>query len=150
MEVLANSFKMKTAVFMASHFRSKTILNAIFLSFLTLVAFPTIISGSEPQSALLAIVPSTLVIMILWFAFTNKYINWFMQISTNSSEDLNNFRAIGFALFLCGAFYHCIDFLGTENTTLWSMGLTFLALMIITIGFWLRYAIKRKFWTIFF
>ena len=75
MEVLANSFKMKTAVFMAAHFRSKTILNAIFLSFLTLVAFPTIIRGSEPQSVLLAIVPSTLVIMILWFAFTNKYIN---------------------------------------------------------------------------
>ena len=72
-----------------------------------------------------------------------------MQKLNNSPYGIEKFRSIGFALFLCGAYYHCIDFLGAENTTLWSMGLTFLAFMLLSIGLWLRFAVKRKFWTFF-
>ena len=72
-----------------------------------------------------------------------------MQITSNYPYGFVNFRKIGFVLFLCGAYYHCIDFLGSENTNLWGMGLTFLALMLISIGYWFRYALKRKFWRFF-
>ncbi len=72
-----------------------------------------------------------------------------MQQSSNSPYELENFRAIGFVFFLFGAYYHCIDFLGVEKTTLWGMGLTFLALMLVSIGLWLRFAVKKRFWTFF-
>ncbi|ABI47651.1 hypothetical protein sync_2305 [Synechococcus sp. CC9311] len=75
METLANAFKLKTAGFMASHFRSRAILNAIFISFFALVVFPLISNGSEPESALLALIPSALAIMILWFTFINQYVD---------------------------------------------------------------------------
>ena len=149
MEGLATAFKLKTAGFMASHFRSRSILNAIFVSFFALVVMPLIVNGSEAESALLAIIPSAVATMILWFTFINKYVNWIMQKSTSSPYGIENFRTIGFILFLCGGYYHCIDFLGTEKTSLWVMGMTFLALMLVSIGLWIRYALRKRFWTFF-
>ena len=134
---------------MTSSLSSRIILNAIFISFFAFVAFPLIVNGSEAESAFLAIIPSALTIMIAWFTFTNKYVNWIMQKSNNSPYGIEKFRSVGFVLFLCGAYYHCVDFLGAENTTLWSMGMTFLAFMLLSIGLWLRFAVKRRFWKFF-
>ena len=75
MEALTTAFKLKTAGFMASHFRSRSILNAIFVLFFALVVMPLIVDGSEAESALLAIIPSAVATMILWFTFVNKYVN---------------------------------------------------------------------------
>ena len=75
METLANAFKLKTADFMASNFRSRAILNAIFISFFALVVFPLISNESEPESALLALIPSALATMIVWFTFINKFVD---------------------------------------------------------------------------
>ena len=72
-----------------------------------------------------------------------------MQKSTSSPYGLENFRTIGFILFLCGGYYHCIDFLGTEKTSLWVMGMTFLSLMLVSIGIWIRFAVRKRFWTYF-
>ena len=74
METFANAFKLKTAGFMASHFRSRAILNALFISFFALAIIPLIENGSDPESALLALIPAALATMILWFTFINKYI----------------------------------------------------------------------------
>ena len=150
METVANGFKLKTAGFMASYFCSRTILNALFISLFTFVIIPLITNGSEPESCLLAIIPSLLATMILWFRFKHKYANWIMEASTRSPYGLEHFRTLGFLLFLCGAYYHCIDFLGAEKTTLWGMGITFSGLMLATIGFWLRFAIQRRIWKYLF
>ena len=75
METFANAFKLKTAGFMASHFRSRAILNALFISFFALVIIPLIENQSDPESALLALIPAALATMILWFTFINKYID---------------------------------------------------------------------------
>ena len=75
METLANAFKLKTARFMASYFCSRTILNALFITLITFVIVPLMTKGSEPESCLLAIIPSLLATMILWFRFTYKYAN---------------------------------------------------------------------------
>ena len=75
METVANAFKLKTAGFMASYFCSRTILNALFITLITFVIVPLMTKGSEPESCLLAIIPSLLATMILWFRFTYKYAN---------------------------------------------------------------------------
>ena len=75
MEELANAFRTKTAVFMASPFRSRIILNALFMTFFAFVVFPLITNGSEPQSAMLAIIPSAIAALIVWFTLINKYVN---------------------------------------------------------------------------
>ncbi|QNI76087.1 hypothetical protein SynMVIR181_01106 [Synechococcus sp. MVIR-18-1] len=43
--------------------------------FFALVVMPLIVDGSEAESALLAIIPSAVATMILWFTFVNKYVN---------------------------------------------------------------------------
>ena len=150
MEAVANALKLKTAGFMASYFCSRSILNALFILLITFVIIPSITAGSEPESCLLAVIPSLLVIIVFWLRFTHKYANWIMEASRSSPYGLEHFRSLGFLFFLCGAYYHCIDFLGTEKTTLWGMGLTFSGLMLATIVFWLRFAIQRRIWKYLF
>ena len=75
MEELTNAFRTKTAVFMASSFRSRIILNALFMTFFAFVVFPLITNKSEPLSAMLAIIPSAIAALILWFTLINKYVN---------------------------------------------------------------------------
>ena len=75
MEDLTNDFKTKTAVFMASPFRSRIILNAIFMTFFSFVVFPLITNESEPRSAMLAIIPSATASLTLWFTLINKYVD---------------------------------------------------------------------------
>lgn len=75
MEAVANAFKLKTAGFMASYFCSRSILNALFISLITFVIIPSITAGSEPESCLLAVIPSLLVIIVFWLRFTHKYAN---------------------------------------------------------------------------
>ena len=57
-----------------------------------------------------------------------------------------NFRAYGFAFFMAGAFFHCMDFLGVENTLMWGMGLGFLGAFLMSLYFWMRIAVNKKFW----
>ena len=47
---------------------------------------------------------------------------------------------------MCGAFFHCIDFLGVEQTLEWGTGMGFLALSILTIYFWTKYLTRNKDW----
>jgi hypothetical protein len=47
---------------------------------------------------------------------------------------------------MTGAFFHCIDFLGIEETLEWGAGLGFLGAMILTVLFWTKYAINRRVW----
>ena len=56
------------------------------------------------------------------------------------------FRSYGFLFFMAGAFFHCMDFLGIEDTVMWGMGLTFLGALLLSLLLWSRYAISRKFW----
>ena len=68
-----------------------------------------------------------------------------MQKPTTSTMP-QNFRSLGFFFFLAGAAFHCIDFLGVEETLEWGGGMVFLAAFILTIVFWLRFTIKKKIW----
>ena len=56
-------------------FSLKIILNALFMTFFAFVVFPLITNGSEPHSAMLAIIPSAIAALILWFTLINKYVN---------------------------------------------------------------------------
>jgi hypothetical protein len=47
---------------------------------------------------------------------------------------------------MAGAFFHCMDFLGVEDTVMWGMGLTFLGALLLSLLLWTRYAINRKVW----
>ena len=75
MEDTTIAFKTKTAVFMASPFRSRIILNSLFMTFFSFVVFPLITNESEPQCAMLAIIPSAIATLTLWFTFINKYVD---------------------------------------------------------------------------
>ena len=70
-----------------------------------------------------------------------------MNSSTTTTAPLPpGFRAYGFLFFMTGAFFHCIDFMGVEDTLEWGAGLGFLGAMILTILFWTKYAINRRVW----
>jgi hypothetical protein len=70
-----------------------------------------------------------------------------MNSSQQSSFQLPKyFRAYGFLFFMAGAFFHCMDFLGVEDTVMWGMGLTFLGALLLSLLLWTRYAINRKVW----
>ena len=70
-----------------------------------------------------------------------------MKETKQSSFELPKyFRAYGFLFFMAGAFFHCMDFLGVEDTLMWGMGLGFLGAFLLTLYFWVRYAVNRKFW----
>ena len=70
-----------------------------------------------------------------------------MNSSTQVTTELpKNFRAFGFAFFMTGACFHCIDFLGAEDTLMWGMGLGFLGALLLSLYFWARIAVNKKFW----
>ena len=75
-----------------------------------------------------------------------------MTSSTSApANDLpSGFRSFGMLFFLSGATFHCIDLLGVNRTFAWGTGMVFLASVLLTIAFWLKLAIKRRFWTYFF
>ena len=60
------------------------------------------------------------------------------------------FRGLGFAFFMCGAFFHCIDFLGVEQTLEWGTGMGFIATIVLTVYFWAKYLARNKVWTLIF
>ena len=71
-----------------------------------------------------------------------------MNSSTQTTTEMpKNFRAYGFAFFMAGAFFHCMDFLGVEDTLMWGMGLGFLGAFLLSLYFWTPIAVNRKFWT---
>ena len=72
------------------------------------------------------------------------------SLSVPTSDLPSGFRSFGILFFLSGAAFHCIDLLGVERTIAWGTGMVFLASVILTMAFWLRLAIKRRFWTYFF
>lgn len=61
----------------------------------------------------------------------------------------SHFRAYGFLFFMAGAFFHCMDFLGVEDTVMWGMGLGFLGAFLLSLYFWTRFAFNKRFWTYF-
>ena len=70
-----------------------------------------------------------------------------MNSSQQGSFELPKyFRAYGFLFFMAGAFFHCMDFLGVEDTVMWGMGLTFLGALLLSLLLWTRYALNRKVW----
>ena len=70
-----------------------------------------------------------------------------MTSSKQATAELpKNFRAYGFVFFMAGAFFHCMDFLGVEDTLMWGMGLGFLGAFLLSLFFWGRLAVNRKFW----
>ena len=60
------------------------------------------------------------------------------------------FRSLGFVFFMCGAFFHCIDFLGVERTLEWGTGMGFLAAIALTFYFWVNHVVRNKSWRIIF
>ena len=70
-----------------------------------------------------------------------------MNSSKQASTELpKNFRALGFAFFMAGAFFHCMDFLGVEDTLMWGTGLGFLGAFLLSLYFWTRMAVNKKIW----
>ena len=70
-----------------------------------------------------------------------------MNNSKQTATELpKNFRAYGFVFFMAGAFFHCMDFLGVEDTLMWGMGLGFLGAFLLSLYFWGRLAASRKVW----
>lgn len=65
-------------------------------------------------------------------------------------ESINNlprgFRGLGFVFFMCGAFFHCIDFLGVEQTLEWGTGMGFVLALALTLYFWGNYIVRNKSW----
>jgi|TARA_B100000927_G_C16233811_1_gene376529 Na+-translocating ferredoxin:NAD+ oxidoreductase RnfA subunit len=47
---------------------------------------------------------------------------------------------------MCGAFFHCVDFLGVEQTLEWGTGMGFMATIVLTIYFWAKYLTRNKVW----
>jgi hypothetical protein len=71
-------------------------------------------------------------------------------MDTTLTPSPKRYRAFGILFFLSGATFHCIDLLGVERTFAWGTGMVFLASIILTIIFWIRVAINKRFWTFFF
>ncbi|MAR06410.1 MAG: hypothetical protein CL862_04845 [Cyanobium sp. NAT70] len=59
-------------------------------------------------------------------------------------------RLYGMLFFLAGGAFHCLTFLGTEWTIEWTMGMFFLAMLLLSVLYWLNYAKKKKVWMMFF
>jgi hypothetical protein len=68
-----------------------------------------------------------------------------MQTPTSSTMP-QHFRSLGFFFFLSGAAFHCMDFLGVEQTIEWGSGLFFLAAIVLTVIYWARFTIKKRVW----
>ncbi|AII42996.1 hypothetical protein KR100_06400 [Synechococcus sp. KORDI-100] len=64
----------------------------------------------------------------------------------NNHDLPKGFRALGFMFFMCGGFFHCIDFLGVEKTLEWGTGMGFLLTLALTIYFWGSYIARNKSW----
>lgn len=62
----------------------------------------------------------------------------------------HRYRFLGILFFFGGATFHCIDLLGVEKTFAWGAGMVFLGSTILTIIFWIKFAINKRFWTYFF
>ena len=71
-------------------------------------------------------------------------------MNTTANNLPPTFRSLGMLFFLGGATFHCIDLLGVAKTFAWGTGMVFLASASLSIIFWSRLAIKKRFWTYFF
>ena len=60
------------------------------------------------------------------------------------------FRGLGFIFFMCGAFFHCIDFLGVERTLEWSAGMGLAFTLALSVYFWATYLARNKVWRLIF
>ena len=60
------------------------------------------------------------------------------------------FRSLGFIFFMCGAFFHCIDFLGVERTLEWSAGMGLAFTLVLSVYFWATYFARNKVWRLIF
>jgi len=62
----------------------------------------------------------------------------------SNNVSLKGFRGFCFLFFLFGAFFHCIDFLGVEQTLEWGTGMGFAFLLTLAICFWANYIVRKK------
>ena len=143
------AFQNTVAKTMVTPFLSKSRLNVLVM--ISMVLLFTQLEGVESlnqDSFLLATLPAILISLGLWFNFANQSYNWSMDASLNYLS--YRYRFIGIIFFLGGATFHCIDLLGVEKTFAWGAGMVFLGSTILTIIFWIKFAINKRFWTYFF
>ena len=143
------AFQNTVAKMMVTPFLSKSGLNCLFTISLALV-FTQLVDAESLNRAsfLLASFPAILISFGLWFNFVNQTYSWSMDASLNYLS--NRYRFLGILFFLGGATFHCIDLLGVEDTFAWGTGMVFLGSTILTIIFWIKFAINKRFWTYFF
>ena len=125
---------------------SKGTLNLLFLLVVLFGITQAILNLDYDASFYVAAVPAVLLVFGVWINFTNRVIRWLIMQQASTSTLPPSFRSLGFFFFLAGATFHCIDFLGVEETLEWGGGLVFFAAILLTIIFWLRFTIKRKIW----
>ena len=125
---------------------SKGTLNLLFLIVVLFGITQAILNHDYDASFYVAVLPAVLLIFGAWINFTNRVTRWLIMQQAPTSTMPPSFRSLGFFFFLAGATFHCIDFLGVEETLEWGGGLVFLAAILLTIVFWLRFTIKRKIW----
>ena len=125
---------------------SKGTLNLLFFLVVLFGITQALLNLDYDASFYVAIIPATFLIFGVWINFTNRVIRWPTMQQATTSAMPPSFRSLGFFFFLAGATFHCIDFLGVEETLEWGGGLFFLAAIILTIIFWLRFTIKKKVW----
>ena len=125
---------------------SKGTLNLLFLLVVLFGITQAILNLDYDASFYVAAVPAVLLIFGVWINFTNRVIGWLIMQQASTSTLPPSFRSLGLFFFLAGATFHCIDFLGVEETLEWGGGLVFFAAILLTIIFWLRFTIKKKIW----
>ena len=125
---------------------SKGTLNLLFLIVVLFGITQAMLNLDYDASFYVATVPAVFLIFGVWINFTNRVIRWLAMQQAPTSTMPPSFRSLGFFFFLAGATFHCIDFLGVEETLEWGGGLVFLAAILLTIVFWLRFTIKKKIW----
>jgi len=143
------AFQNTVAKTMVTPFLSKSGLNCLFTISVALVFTQLVaIESLNRDSFLLATFPAMLISFGLWFNFVNQTYSWSMDASLNYLS--YRYRFLGILFFLGGATFHCIDLLGVEKTFAWGTGMVFLGSTILTIIFWIKFAINKRFWTYFF
>jgi hypothetical protein len=122
---------------------SKLFASNCFIFLIASASFQILIHTDDILSSLVAVLPTLIVITMAWLAAIRLTFPKSKMLDSNNVS-LKGFRGLCFLFFLSGAFFHCIDFLGVEQTLEWGTGMGFAFLLTLAICFWDNYIVRTK------